>query len=72
MHAMSDESARLYTSIRCPVCAAPMRLLAIMPKSTGADEITYRCEICKVERQQMMVRERVELSEAAGGRAPLV
>jgi hypothetical protein len=46
-----------------------MRLLAIMPKSTGADEITYRCEICKVERQQMMVRERAELSEAAGGRA---
>jgi len=69
MHVVNDDSDNLFTSIRCPICAAPMRLLTIMPKSTGADEITYRCEICKVERRQMMVREPVEPSVAAGGRA---
>lgn len=48
----NDTLPQSYTPVRCPVCAAPMRLLAMIPMPTGADEITYRCEVCKAEHQQ--------------------
>jgi DNA-directed RNA polymerase subunit RPC12/RpoP len=43
--------------LKCPDCGTPMRLVAIMPTPktvpTQADEITYRCDKCKVELKRL-------------------
>lgn len=43
--------------LKCPDCGTPMRLVAIMPTPktvpSQADEITYRCDKCKVELKRL-------------------
>jgi hypothetical protein len=39
----------------CPVCGAPMRIATILPTpARSADEITYRCDGCRVEDKRIM------------------
>jgi hypothetical protein len=45
-------------SLHCPDCGAPMRLLAIAPSGSapGADEISYRCEVCSIEMKHVALQ----------------
>jgi len=38
----------------CPVCGASMRIATILPTpARSADEITYRCDPCRIEHKRI-------------------
>ena len=55
---------------RCPDCGAPMRLSMIMPapSSPREDEITYRCDACKIDLKRCYVRSDLSTASQRGGR----
>jgi hypothetical protein len=38
---------------KCPDCGGTMRLVAVMPSPSKVDEITYRCNMCRVELKRL-------------------
>jgi hypothetical protein len=58
MRIQNDPPMPVLHSLCCPDCGAPMRLIAVLPAPTErrADEVHYRCELCKVDLKRITKR----------------